>query len=149
MMDFFESFLLKNFSYFNYFIFNFLFLSFLVPPEKPQIIDTNGESLPSLIGPYTEGDHLTLICEVEGGKPQPSLTWWRESVLLDDTYEQITTTNNNQLIRNQLIIQSLRRQDLMAVFTCQASNNNISLPSTATVTVDLNCKFFSYFHFLI
>ncbi|XP_075680565.1 uncharacterized protein LOC113789318 isoform X3 [Dermatophagoides pteronyssinus] len=117
-----------------------IFLKIIVPPEKPQIIDTNGESLPSLIGPYTEGDHLTLICEVEGGKPQPSLTWWRESVLLDDTYEQITTTNNNQLIRNQLIIQSLRRQDLMAVFTCQASNNNISLPSTATVTVDLNFR---------
>nr|XP_046911450.1 uncharacterized protein LOC124492570 isoform X3 [Dermatophagoides farinae] len=117
-----------------------IFLKIIVPPEKPQIIDSNGESLPSLIGPYTEGDHLTLICEVEGGKPTPSLTWWRESVLLDDTYEQVTTPNSNTLVRNQLIIQSLRRQDLMAVFTCQASNNNISLPSTATVTVDLNFR---------
>ncbi|KPM02304.1 sidestep protein-like protein 1, partial [Sarcoptes scabiei] len=108
------------------------------PPEKPQIIDSNGESSPSLIGPFTEGDRLSLICEVDGGKPIPSLTWWRESVLLDDTYEQITSPNGNIVVRNQLTIPSLKRHDLMAVFTCQASNNNISLPSTATVTVDLN-----------
>lgn len=113
---------------------------FAVPPEKPQITDVNGEPQASLIGPYTEGDRLALVCEVEGGKPTPVVTWWRESVLLDDSYEVITGPKGNVLVRNQLLISALQRHDLMAVFTCQASNNNFSQPTTTTVTVDLNCK---------
>ena len=108
-----------------------------VPPEKPVIMDTNGEPQPSLIGPFNEGDRLVLVCEAEGGKPAPSVTWWRESVLLDDTYEQTVSGN---AIRNELELPSLQRHDLMAVFTCQASNNNISMPTYSTVSVDLNCK---------
>lgn len=106
-------------------------------------MDSGGEPQASLIGPYTEGDRLALICEVEGGKPTPSVTWWRESVLLDDSYDPITTPTGNVIVRNQLVINSLQRQDLMAVFTCQATNNNISLPATTTVTVDLNCKHYN------
>ncbi|CAG2107347.1 unnamed protein product [Medioppia subpectinata] len=112
-----------------------IFLEIIVPPEKPVIMDGNGEPQPALIGPYNEGDRLVLVCVVEGGKPTPSLTWWRESVLLDDSYEMI---GNGGSVRNQLEIQSLQRHDLMAVFTCQASNNNISMPTYTTVSVDLN-----------
>lgn len=72
------------------------------------------------------------------GQPTPSVTWWRESVLLDDTYDIL----NDDVIRNELLISSLQRHDLMAVFTCQASNNNVSVPSSASVTVDMNCKYF-------
>ncbi|GFY37501.1 uncharacterized protein TNIN_329981 [Trichonephila inaurata madagascariensis] len=69
------------------------------------------------------------------GKPLPSVTWWRESVLLDDTY----TVTPHGVVRNELEILSLKRHDLMAVFTCQASNNNFSQPALAAVTVDMNC----------
>lgn len=92
--------------------------------------------LSSLIGPFNEGERLVLACEVDGGKPRPTLTWWRESVLLDDSYE-ITGSGTT---RNELEIQALQRHDLMAVFSCQASNNNISAPVYSQVTVDLNCK---------
>lgn len=120
----------------------FLILFFVsVPPEKPQIIDANGEPLMSLIGPYTEGDRLTLVCEVEGGDPTPTVTWWRETVLLDDIPDPVTTPSGTVVVRNQLVIPALQRHHLMAVLTCQASNNNISLPATASVTVDINCKF--------
>ncbi|GFR14695.1 nephrin, partial [Trichonephila clavata] len=107
------------------------------PPKKPIITDQNGEILESLIGPYNEGDNLHLICESEEGKPLPSVTWWRESVLLDDTY----TVTPHGVVRNELEILSLKRHDLMAVFTCQASNNNFSQPALAAVTVDMNCKY--------
>ncbi len=128
--------------------FHFLpFFSFLqtVPPEKPQITDTNGEQLPSVIGPYTEGDRLSLVCEVEGGKPTPAVTWWRESVLLDDSYEAISGPKNVVLVRNQLTIGALSRDHQMASFTCQASNNNQSQPLSTTVSIELYCKFFAHF----
>ena len=113
-----------------------VFLRVITPPEKPVIRDGSNEVQPSLIGPLNEGDRLTLVCETRGGKPRPSLTWWRESALLDDSYE----ISSSGVLRNQLEIVSLQRHDLMAVFTCQASNNNISAPISSSVTVDLNCK---------
>ncbi|GFQ74970.1 ig-like domain-containing protein [Trichonephila clavata] len=70
------------------------------------------------------------------GKPTPSLTWWRESVLLDDSYE----VSPEGVVRNEIEITSLQRHDLMAVFTCQASNNNLTVPVSKYVTVDMNNK---------
>ncbi|XP_054719187.1 synaptogenesis protein syg-2-like [Uloborus diversus] len=111
-------------------------LKVVVPPGKPAITDQNKEVLQSLIGPYNEGEPLVLICDVIGGQPLPAVTWWRESVLLDDSYDVIKDDH----IRNELLISTLQRHDLMAVFTCQASNNNVSLPASASVTVDMNCQ---------
>ena len=111
-------------------------LIIIVPPERPVIKDSNEEVLPSLVGPFNEGDSLTLTCETQGGKPRPSLTWWRESVLLDDSEE----SNSRDVVRNRLEIKSLQRHDLMAVLTCAASNNNISAPVSAQVTIDLNFR---------
>ncbi|KAI1287422.1 Neural cell adhesion molecule 2 [Halotydeus destructor] len=111
-------------------------LKVITPPEKPVIKDASDEVLSTLIGPFNEGERLVLGCEVQGGKPRPSVTWWRESVLLDDTYE-VTAKGTT---RNDLEIPSLQRHDLMAVFTCQASNNNISAPVSSQVTVDLNFR---------
>ncbi|XP_022251282.1 hemicentin-2-like isoform X2 [Limulus polyphemus] len=104
---------------------------------KPIISNENGHVLRSLIGPYNEGASLVLRCEAEGGNPSPSLTWWRESVLLDDTYMQVT---NDRKVINELSIGSLQRHDLMAALSCQAKNNNISQPLISTVTVDMNFR---------
>ncbi|GIX97385.1 ig-like domain-containing protein [Caerostris extrusa] len=38
-------------------------------------------------GPFQRGDSLHLICEAEGGKPTPSLVWWRSRRIVDDSYE--------------------------------------------------------------
>jgi len=113
-----------------------VYLKIFTPPEKPVIKDGNNEVLSSLIGPFSEGDRLLLSCETSGGKPRPSLTWWRESVQLDDSYE-ITPSG---VMRNTLEIPALQRHDLMAVLTCQAANNNISNPVSSSVTVDLNFR---------
>lgn len=119
-----------------------------VLPKTPVISDEAGDILQSLIGPYNEGDTLKLICETEGGDPLPSLTWWREAMLLDDSF----THSPQGVTRNQLAIPSLKRTDLMAVLSCRANNNFngseenflYAPPSAAyvvsTVTIDLNFK---------
>ncbi|XP_076330218.1 protein turtle-like isoform X2 [Tachypleus tridentatus] len=112
-------------------------LKVIVPPEKPVISNEKGQVLRSLIGPYNERDSLFLRCEAKGGSPSPSVTWWRESVLLDDTYVSITSERK---VVNELNISSLQRHDLMAALSCQAKNNNISEPLTTTVTVDMNFR---------
>ncbi|XP_023238626.1 nephrin-like [Centruroides sculpturatus] len=64
------------------------------------------------------------------------VTWWRESVLLDDTFD----VSPLGIVRNELELASLQRHDLMAVYTCQASNNNFSDPISTSVTVDMNYR---------
>ncbi|XP_076324841.1 cell adhesion molecule 2-like [Tachypleus tridentatus] len=113
------------------------FLKVIVLPKKPAIKNEKGKELRSLIGPYTEGETVVLVCYVEGGNPLPSVTWWRESVLLDDTYTRLT---NERIVINELNIESLQRHDLMASLTCQARNNNISKPLSSDVTVDINFR---------
>ncbi|RWS19747.1 lachesin-like protein, partial [Leptotrombidium deliense] len=100
-------------------------LKLILPPEKPVIMNSNGKTLSTLIGPYNEGDRLVLICEVNSGNPPPSVTWWRDSVLIDETYER----TDKGATRNEFQIKSLQRHDLMAMLTCKASNNNITIPS--------------------
>ncbi|XP_067143539.1 neural cell adhesion molecule 2-like isoform X1 [Centruroides vittatus] len=109
-------------------------LEVVVPPKKPIIMDKNGEILHQVSGPHNIGDTLTLICEVEGGKPLPAVTWWKDTVLLDDTFK----VTPHGVIRNELEINTLRRNDLMTVITCHAQNNNISLPITSSITIDMN-----------
>ncbi|XP_076325589.1 neural cell adhesion molecule 2-like isoform X2 [Tachypleus tridentatus] len=111
-------------------------LSIIIPPKRTIVRDTNGQVLESLVGPYNEGESLTLVCESEGGKPLPSVSWWRESVLLDTTYEIIS----KNIVQNTLLIPMLERQHLMATFSCQATNNNQTLPQSSTVTVDMNFR---------
>ncbi|GIY48379.1 ig-like domain-containing protein [Caerostris darwini] len=108
-----------------------------VPPGKPEIKDNVGKNIQGVIRMYNEGDTLYLICESQGGKPPPSLTWWRGPSLIDDTYEVVTSSF---LVRNELQLETLTRRDLMAEITCQASNNNVSAPAKSSVSLDLNCK---------
>ena len=42
---------------------------------------------------------------------------------------------------NELILKDLKREDLHSILTCQASNNNISVPVSTSVKLDMNCKY--------
>ncbi|XP_064471411.1 hemicentin-2-like [Ornithodoros turicata] len=114
-------------------------LTVIEPPKKPVIRDAEGdgkEALRSLIGPYNEGDRLSLVCDVEGGVPTPSVSWWRESVQLEGNQSELRPG----VMRSSLGPFILRRQDLMAVLVCQASNSNLTAPSTTSITLDMNFR---------
>nr|XP_027215989.1 nephrin-like [Penaeus vannamei] len=68
------------------------------------------------------------------GKPRPQVSWWHEGSLLDDVIEM----PSGDVTRNILTLPNLTRQHLYRVLTCQASNSNMSLPSAATVTLDMS-----------
>ena len=131
----------------------------LVPPETPVIYDDNGNAVKSLAGPYNEAGVLVLICEAAGGKlsqhlesfdshfiehfiwttsgqPLPKVTWWRENRLLDATSENVVQGR----VSNTLRIPNLSRSDLSMTLTCQASNNNMSVPTSAVAVIDMKRK---------
>ena len=74
------------------------------------------------------------------GRPPPTVRWWRGETLLDSKDEAGEFT---ALRRNTLYVQTLTRSDLHAVFMCQASNNNISQPVSASVAIEMYRKYYS------
>ncbi len=70
------------------------------------------------------------------GDPTPELTWWRDSHLIDTSFESTFSGT----VQNTLSVPQISREDLGATLSCQASNNNVSTPASSKVTIDLKCK---------
>ncbi|XP_066142755.1 neural cell adhesion molecule 2-like isoform X1 [Euwallacea fornicatus] len=112
-------------------------LNVMVPPSPPTIYDEKGNEVKQLAGPYEEGQDVKLNCMVKGGKPKPNIKWWFEGKLLETTPSYNPYEN---LYSNQLTIYNLQRSHLHATFTCQATNNNISQPLSATTSLDIHFR---------
>ncbi|XP_037776964.1 nephrin-like [Penaeus monodon] len=109
-------------------------LEVIVPPKRIRIKSEVGMEVSGVIGPYPVGASVSLVCEVESGRPRPSVSWFHEGSLLDDVSE----VKRGEITTNTLTIASLTRADLYRVLTCQASNSNLSTPVAATVTLDMS-----------
>ena len=77
---------------------------------------------------------IPIFC---AGDPSPQVTWWRDSHLIDSSYE----ASYSRTVQNGLSLKDLSRAELGAQLTCQASNNNLSLPVSSRVTIDMKCEF--------
>ncbi|KAK7592950.1 hypothetical protein V9T40_007702 [Parthenolecanium corni] len=112
-------------------------LTVIVPPKKLNIIDDKGvemsNSMSNVIGPYYEGSTISISCIAYGGSPIPTVTWWKENALLDHHSEQLT----DESVKNVFVIEKLTRNHMNSVFTCQATNNNFTIPLMTTVTVSM------------
>ncbi|GFS72329.1 nephrin [Nephila pilipes] len=109
-------------------------LKIIVPPHEPIIMDEYGQRLRGIIGPYDEGSTLTFICDVDGGDPHPSVTWWKSDTLLDDDFN-VTTKG---FVRNKLTLNEIRRTDSLAQYSCIASNTNLTKAKVESIQLDMN-----------
>ena len=71
------------------------------------------------------------------GDPTPMVTWWRDSHLVDSSFEG----TYKQTMQNTLSIPNISKQDLLAELTCSASNNNITMPSKTSVVIEMKCMY--------
>lgn len=55
----------------------------IVQPQRPQA------KLEGLIGPFSEGSELVLLCLAIGGKPRPQIRWRRDFNVIDESYQHI------------------------------------------------------------
>ena len=38
------------------------------------------------VGPFKEGDPLTIMCVATGGEPPPSVLWYKENQIIDRSF---------------------------------------------------------------
>ena len=49
---------------------------FAVPPAPPEVRDSGGFLLGDTVGPYDEGESMSITClSANSGSPPPKLTW--------------------------------------------------------------------------
>ena len=56
--------------------------------------------------------------------------------MVDDSF----MTDTQYKVTNQLVIPNISRNDLHSIFTCQATNNNVSVPVSTSVKLDITCN---------
>ncbi|XP_058116019.1 nephrin [Anopheles ziemanni] len=112
-------------------------LTVIVPPEKLLIVDEKGSHIRHyILGPYNEGATINITCISTGGRPLPKVQWWYENKVINNT----SVVLSDKRVKNTLVLHRLERKHLKSVFTCQAANNNVTNPISASVTLDMNLR---------
>ena len=83
-----------------------------------------------------ENTSIHFVHPVFSDEPLPTLTWWRNEALIDDTYEVINNETTNILTINRV-----ERKDLNSIFTCQALSQQLDIPVSTQVRLDLTCEY--------
>ncbi|KAJ3638861.1 hypothetical protein MTP99_002191 [Tenebrio molitor] len=108
-----------------------------VPPQKIVITNESGAELTSVVGPFSEGASFTLRCDVFGAKPLPTVTWFRNDVMVSNVSIALPSGGTTH-VRSELRITGLGRRDVHSELTCQALNNPKTAPLASTLHVDMN-----------
>ncbi|PRD38242.1 UNVERIFIED_CONTAM: hypothetical protein NCL1_04061 [Trichonephila clavipes] len=94
-------------------------------PFEPQGIQYNHVIEPSTCSPHHS-------------QPLPTVSWKRVRTEITDQFSE--TDPERGVVRNEMVIDALKREDLLTEVICQASNTNLTAPITASVKLDISCK---------
>ncbi|KAG5886152.1 hypothetical protein JTB14_018530 [Gonioctena quinquepunctata] len=100
-------------------------LTLVVQPSAPRIFDAEGREIKvnHPAGPFLEGQEMFLSCQVTGGRPKPTLTWWYNSTILDSV---IDSSRASHTTVNQLVISNTPRRFKKARFECRATSSDVA-----------------------
>ncbi|XP_047741592.1 nephrin [Hyalella azteca] len=107
-------------------------LTVIVPAGPPLILDSAGREVRGSVGPLEEGQRAHLTCRSVGGTPEPTLSWWRDGRRL----KQSSGLGSGEVIESRISL-LVTRQLHDATLSCQALNNNITEPSTTSLSVNV------------
>ncbi|XP_038110464.1 hemicentin-2 isoform X1 [Culex quinquefasciatus] len=112
-------------------------LTVIVLPEQPVVLDRWGRLMNGTkLGPKEEGDDVVITCRVSGGRPQPSVRWLINGVIVDDQYEH----TSGDIIENRLLWPTIQRSDLNSIFTCQTMNTRLVEAKETSYVLDMHLK---------
>ncbi|XP_076065317.1 neural cell adhesion molecule 2-like [Oratosquilla oratoria] len=109
-------------------------LTVIEPVRHVEVHDSRSGPIRSgTLGPYKEGDNVTLYCIAKNAKPTPNVTWWKDDGMLDSSWRN----DGVRLLRNSLTITNLTREWHNATLTCKAVNTHLAEPAVTTVLIEM------------
>ncbi|KAJ8711949.1 hypothetical protein PYW08_008903 [Mythimna loreyi] len=112
-------------------------LNVVVPPHQLLLYDEQGRDVAGVVGPLEEGGNFTLLCELRGGRPQPTLTWLINNKQIDD---HIILKNDGKVIVSKISIGGAERSWLNTSIKCQATNTPLLSPHERTARVEMHLR---------
>ncbi|XP_030379920.1 hemicentin-2 [Scaptodrosophila lebanonensis] len=110
-------------------------LNVISPPKQVIIRDNDNVERSTVVGPYGEGDVVSLKCQAVGGNPMPSINWYRDGALIasENTY-----VAGGKIVQSEISIGPLKREDLNSRLTCRAQNHPRAAIVESVVQIDMN-----------
>ncbi|XP_050556217.1 hemicentin-2 [Spodoptera frugiperda] len=112
-------------------------LNVVVPPHQLLLYDEAGRDVAGVVGPLEEGGNFTLLCELRGGRPQPTLTWLINNKQIDD---HTILKNDGKVIVSRISIGGAERSWLNTSIRCQATNTPLLSPHERTARVEMHLR---------
>ncbi|XP_076234186.1 motor axon guidance molcule sidestep isoform X2 [Calliopsis andreniformis] len=115
-------------------------LTLVEKPSRPVIYDAQGREVTGVAGPFLEGYNLGLNCQVSGGRPKPTVTWWKDGELLDnvvDTIPEEAIGSSSKYTANHLVIDKVTRSLWGTKLECRAQSAQMSAPIVREVPLDI------------
>ncbi|XP_028172608.1 nephrin-like [Ostrinia furnacalis] len=112
-------------------------LNVVVPPHQLLLYDEAGRDVAGVVGPLEEGGNFTLLCELRGGRPQPTLTWLINNKPLED---HTVLKNDGKVIISRISVGGAERSWLNTSIRCQATNTPLLSPHERTARVEMRLR---------
>ncbi|XP_063600030.1 hemicentin-2-like [Penaeus indicus] len=120
-------------------------LTVVVPPTGVSVF-VGGSSQPvsSMVGPYQEGAVVELTCVAHGGKPRPTVVWYKDTLLLDDIMESEIPVDNATLMYSSTTATTLAQGPQTPENTSKEAATTLTPgPTTTTAVITTTATTFS------
>ncbi|XP_014478180.1 PREDICTED: hemicentin-2 [Dinoponera quadriceps] len=115
-------------------------LTLVEEPTRPVIYDGTGREVTGVAGPFLEGYNLVLTCQVSGGKPKPSVTWWKDGQLLDGVVDTASIGSSSRFTVNHLFVDKVTRSLWGTKLECRAQSGPIGKTTVREVPLEIYLK---------
>ncbi|XP_066961613.1 uncharacterized protein [Macrobrachium rosenbergii] len=117
-------------------------LTVIVAPTTVSISWYTNNSSPKTVvgekaGPFLEHTQPTIVCKNSDGWPPPSVIWYENDKVLDDSY---VVDYEEGVVVNDLVFPTITRDDLGRNLTCIASNTKRSPPAVKSIAIDMTLR---------